>query len=197
MLGQLVTVEIEASGGTVSGAANFIESYSHLFHLLKVSELGTIRDFDFLSAEVALDAAAENLLLAIEDFTTYSNCLEEAFTTLPVYKNTDFNPMYKKIATFDYENLIARKKLDPWRMGKVSTYLARGDVKGLFRHFVTEMKAIHVLLKKVRVNVSQELKPEMEDLRAMYQKYSVLMDMGYYSSLVFQEVKIGHAAETR
>jgi hypothetical protein len=74
-------------------------------------------------------------------------------------------------------------------MDKVAFFLKKGDIKGFFYESVNRMEELRIILSAIDGDIKNSIVPDIETLRSLYQKYSELMTMGYYSSLVFFGVK--------
>jgi hypothetical protein len=164
----------------VEGSSNFLQSYSQIFILLNESELGTTVGFDFSKAENAINMALKKLIKAKECFLQYTQCIERSGIS---------EESKSKLIGFDYYEITEKRDLNPCIMEKVSFYLSKGDVAGFFNKLVIDMEIMSLTLQKVKQIIQKNTIPDIEDLRTLYQKYSEVMQMGYYSSLVFKEIK--------
>lgn len=171
----------KSSEGVVDGASNFLQSYSHFFLLLNESELSTKSGFDFKKAETAVGLSIEKIVESKKYFSIYVECLENNTQIAAESKN--------EFVSFDYSSIVEKRNLNPYIMEQVSSYLSQGDIHGLFFNCTTNMEEIINLLAIVNESIKKSEIPDIEVLRTLHQKYTELMNIGYYSSLVFSAIK--------
>lgn len=164
----------------VDGASAFLQSYANILLLLNESELSSKYGFNFSSSGAIVDLALTKLSEAKKNHLGYLQCLEQI---------TISKDYIDALIGFDYKALVEKRNLDPYVMGKVTVFLKKGDIKGFFYDSVNRMEELRIILLAIDGNIKNSIIPDMETLRSLYQKYSELMTMGYYSSLVFLGVK--------
>ena len=163
-----------------NGAANFLQSYSNILILLNESELSEAVGFNFYIARTAANKALISL--------KYSR--EQYMQALLVMKSANFeSSAIQKLQEFDYDKLVEYRQLNPCIMNRVSGFLSKGDLAGLFEKALKDMDATIDNLSPIRNCLQQDIIPDLEDLRKLYQQYSDFMTFGYYCSLVFSEIK--------
>lgn len=163
----------------VDGAANFLDSYSYFLRLLKESEISP-GQMDNQKASELIDSLAPYLEASKENYAA-------AFSLM---KGLSINPdKLQALETFDYAGLAAKRRLHSDSMSQVAAFLVKGDVKGIYGKIIDDLDRISKGIKAVREDIKNNISPGIEDLRALYQQYSDLMQFGYYSSLVFAEIK--------
>jgi hypothetical protein len=177
----------EKSTGIVSsddvimeGASAFLQSYANILLLLNESELSSKYGFNFSSSGAIVDLALAKLSEAKKNHLSYLQCLE---------KITISKDYIDALVNFDYKALVEKRNLDPCVMDKVAFFLKKGDIKGFFYESVNRMEELRIILSAIDGDIKNSIVPDIETLRSLYQKYSELMTMGYYSSLVFFGVK--------
>lgn len=164
----------------IDGASSFLKSYSDILLLLNESEIGLRDGFNLYQAQQLLDSAHGKLVFAKEN---YSRALD-------LIKGTQFEEaVLEKLKTFNYAGLTAARKLHPAAMKRVASFLSVGNVRGVYKKLVKDMEDILYRLREVREDCQKDILPGMEDLRTIFQEYSDVMLYGYYSSLVFSEIK--------
>lgn len=164
----------------VEGASDFLQSYSQILLFLNESELSSKTGFNFSKAGAIADTALIKLIEAKKNYSGYLQCLEQTVIS---------KEYIDCLIVFDYNALVEKRNLAPCVMDKVVFFLKKGDVKGLFYEYVNRMEELRVILEIVAGSIKNSIIPDIEILRSLYQKYSELMTMGYYSSLVFSALK--------
>jgi hypothetical protein len=164
----------------VDGASAFLQSYAQVLLLLNESELSSKYGFNFSSSGAIVDLALTKLIEAKKNHLSYLQCLEQ-ITISKEYINA--------LVNFDYKVLVEKRNLAPYVMGKISAFLKKGDIRGFFYESVNRMEELRGILITIDGNIKNSIIPDMETLRSLYQKYSELMTMGYYSSIIFSELK--------
>ncbi|NIM18019.1 MAG: hypothetical protein GTO45_38990 [Candidatus Aminicenantes bacterium] len=163
----------------VDGAANFLDSYSYFLRLLKESEISQ-GQMDYQKANKLIDVLAPYLEASKANYST-------AFSLM---KGLNLNPdKLQTLETFDYAGLVARRRLHSDVMNQVAAFLVKGDVKGLYGKMIDDLDRLLKGIEEVREDIKNHISPGIEGLRTLYQQYSDLMQFGYYSSLVFAEIK--------
>lgn len=169
----------KANDSIIDGAADFLHSYSQVLLLLKESEKSLKSGFNFSSAQSVLAIAIEKLTSSKDNYALVVNQM----------KKTSFNKTaLQKLLGFDFEKLIEQRKLHPDIMNKVAFYLSKGDILGLYEKMVTDLGDMLDSLTVINNFTRENIPPDIEDLRALFQNYSDFMLMGYYTSLVFDEI---------
>jgi hypothetical protein len=163
----------------VDGAANFLDSYSYFLRLLKESEI----------SQGQMDCQKANEL--IEVLVPYLEASKANYAAaFSLMKGLSINPdKLQTLETFDYAGLAAGRGLHSDGMNQVAAFLVKGDVRGIYGKMIDDLDRISKGIKAVRGDIKNNISPGMEDLRSLYQQYSGLMQFGYYSSLVFAEIK--------
>jgi hypothetical protein len=164
----------------VDGASAFLQSYAQVLLLLNESELSSKYGFNFSSSGTIVDLALAKLSEAKKNYSGYLQCLEQTVIS---------KDYIDCLIGIDYNALVEKRNLDPCMMAKVAFFLKKGDIKGLFYEYVNRLEELRVILEIVSGSIKNSIIPDMEGLRSLYQKYSELMTMGYYSSIVFSELK--------
>lgn len=163
----------------VDGAANFLDSYSYFLRLLKESEISP-EQMDYQKADQLIDVLVPYLEASKANYAT-------AFSLM---KGLSINPdKLQRLETFDYAGLAAKRRLHSDGMNQVAAFLGKGDVNGIYGKIIDDLDRILKRIKAVRGDIKNNISPGMEDLRILYQQYSDLMEFGYYSSLVFAEIR--------
>jgi hypothetical protein len=163
----------------VDGAANFLDSYSCFLRLLKESEISR-GPIDYQKAKELIDSLAPYLEAAKENYAA-------AFSLM---KGSSLDPAkLQTLETFDYDGFAAGRRLHSDGMNQVAAFLVKGDIKGVYRKIIDDLGGLLKGIGAVREGIKNHTSPGMEDLRTLYQQYSDLMQFGYYSSLVFAEIK--------
>lgn len=164
----------------VDGASSILLSYSNFILLINESELSSKYGFNFKKALDIIDNTTEKLSVAREIY----------FIVMIQYKqNTIDIPELHKLKEFNYDALVQERKLHASVMDKVRLFLEAGDLVGFFEKIVEDTNKIIVLLKSLRQKIQSNTIPDIEELRILYQQFSDYMLFGYYSSLVFSELK--------
>lgn len=167
-------------GLIIEGASSFLQSHSDIFLLLKESEMGLKSGFNFSQAQLATDSALAQLKISKENYTIVADVLKNA-----VYSK---ETLYQ-LKTFNYEGLATTRNLNPRIMKRVAEYLIRGDVGGIYQAYVNDMNVMQKNLEGIHENLARNQQPGMEVLRTLFQEYMDFMNFGYYTSLVFDNLK--------
>lgn len=169
----------DANDLIVEGASNFLQSYSQFFLLLNESELSAKSEIDSLKAEALVLAALNKIKKSKEYYASAFQCGE----------NTSYNlTTIESLKNFDYDGLVALRKLNPCIMENVSGFLSKGDLTGFYNKVFSDMDKIIVKLSFVHDVVGKGSMPGIEVLRELYQDFNDFMTLGYYSSIVFSEI---------
>jgi hypothetical protein len=170
----------KATQSITNGAANFLQSYANILILLNESELSEQVGFNFTTARTAVNKALKSLISSREQYMqTFLEMRQVNFESSAI----------QKLKEFDYNNLVENRQLNPCVMNRVSWFLGKGDLVGLFEKVVKDLDDTIINLSVVRSCLQQDIIPDLEDLRRLYQQYSDFMTFGYYCSLVFSEIK--------
>ncbi len=163
----------------VDGASNFLNSYSYFLRLLRESEIS--------QGQINNQKATE----LIELITSYLESSEENYSTsFSLMNGLILNPdTLQKLKTFDYSGLVSSRNLNSCVMTRVSFLLKKGNVKGLYGKMIFDLNRLLKSVSGIREDIKNHISPGIEDLRTIYQQYSDFMQFGYYSSLVFAEIK--------
>lgn len=170
----------ESGSLIIDGASNFLQSYANILMLLNESELSSTIGFDFAVARSAVDTAAIKL----------KNSREKYLQALLLMKQATYSSSFiQGLKDFHYDKFAEEHHLNPCIMQRVSTYLSKGDVIGVYENVIKDLDVLQDKLAIIRAFIHSNEVPELEDLRALYQHYSDFMAFGYYCSLVFYEIK--------
>lgn len=164
----------------VEGASNFLQSYSQIFLLLNESELSSNNGFDFLKAKTAVDLALTKIIESKKYYSSALQCDENEVNNLPIIE---------KLKIFDYDRLIASRQLNPCVMEKITYFLLKGDLAGMYDKIIKDLENMTACLLPIKESIENNIIPDIENLRSLYQKYSDFMLLGYYSSLIFYEIR--------
>jgi hypothetical protein len=172
--------ESQAESFIIDGASYFLQSQADIFLLLNESEIGLKHGFNLEQAMLLVDSAMTKLQLSMENYRQAHKLFEA----------TVINEEWKqKLKTFDYAQLTAERHLYKEVMMRVAAFLGKGNVTGLYRQMVNHLGKISRTLGKLQKIIREGNLPGMESLRTLYQQYTDFMLAGYYTSLVFSEVK--------
>jgi len=174
-------VKNQVEGFIIDGASGFLKSYSDILLLLNESEIGLREGFNIAQAQQLIESALNKLVTSKENYSRACDLIKEA----------EFNQAWlQRLKAFDFAGLTVGRNLHPTMMRRVDSLLSTSGVAGVYQKIVTDLKDIIYGLQQMRENCQKNMLPGMEDLRTLYQNYSDFMLFGYYSSLVFNEVKI-------
>lgn len=170
----------ETDSQIVSGASAFLQAYSQYIMLLNESEKGSIFNFNYTNAQQIIGVCKANLVISREKFNQVVYLVGEI-----KFEQDALNKMIE----FDYDDLARRRNLHIDVLHKVSDFLSKGDIKGLYAQMVLYLDAMIEASSSLESAVKSSMNLDLESLRALYQKFSDFMLFGYYSSLVFYEVR--------
>jgi hypothetical protein len=179
---------LKAAGGNVSqvesfiidGASYFLQSQADIFLLLNESEIGLKNGFNLEQALPLVDSALVKLTASGENYAQALSLIRAAGLA---------ESWQQKLKTLDYQRLIEVRHLYPEVMKRVAAFLVKGDAVGLYQQMVDNLGEMSANLGKLQESMQKGNLPGMESLRDLYQQYADFMLVGYYASLVFNEVK--------
>jgi hypothetical protein len=167
------------SGLTVESASLFLRSNAATIMLLNEVETGYEGEFDFAAA---LKLAGSAISKLEEVKTTYEK-ITEIFRTAPYAQ-----VLIHKLATFDYEGFADTNNLNKEIMGKVASYLSRGDLLGLCEKKLEYLRDILSLYYTIRDRLSSRTKPPIGAFWSLLNQYSNALLFGNYVTLVFSSI---------
>jgi hypothetical protein len=164
----------------INAASSFLHSYSNVLLLLQESELNTAIGFNFSRTKPAVETALNNLKYSRKEYARVLEIMKTACID---------SSAVERLKDFDYGRFTSARRLNPCIMNIVSGFLSKGDLVGLFEKVVKDLDDTIINLSTIRNCLQQDIIPDLEDLRRLYQQYSDFMTFGYYCSLVFSEIK--------
>lgn len=163
----------------VTGAGYFLASGSEFQALLNRIELAETNGCDYKEWAQICTAAAANMEKAAAQYLV----LKQRILTTPYNKE-----MINRLSTFDYDLFETGNRLNPDIFADVRTYLANGDVRGIFERMLSSTAKILAALARVKTAVDAGIIPELTVLWRLNQEYTEAMLFGQYAAEVFYQI---------
>jgi hypothetical protein len=162
------------------GGSYFFKSAGHINHFFSLVESSEVTDPDYMEMQKNLNAAIFYL--------------EQARTTYLQLKNqaaaTPYNQaVISKLLNFDYDSFQQENDLFPVIFEKVKSFLAVGNVTGVYNEFHSYTGEILDLLYLIKKDIDTEVFPNLTTLWSVNQKYSEFKIFGQYVARVFYSIK--------
>jgi hypothetical protein len=159
------------------GASNFMQSFSSFYLLLNESELNSNSSE---KSTIYIENTINKLIASKENLSQFLSLLKEG---------TIDPDTIQKLKSFNYESLVAMKKLHPVVMDRVKYFLTEGNLNGFLEEIISDLDIIINNSINIQNIMRNKSIPNLDDLRELFQKFSDCMLLGYYSSLVFSDIK--------
>jgi hypothetical protein len=159
----------------VAGASNFLESNSEALLLLKEYEISTNENFNSTNAFIRTESALKKLEESKKNFSE----------ALKIAGECEYESTYReKLINYNYDSYITEKCLNDEIANRVTYYLKRCDVVGLYRKNIETIDEIIELLKIIRDSLGNNEKPEISTFWTLMQKFSNAALFGNYSTVL-------------
>ena len=160
----------------ITGAANFLQSYSSFLLLLSHAELGVN---DLQIGKKYLETAIESLEDAINIYEELKQKAESSENKQSTIEDL------KKI---DYDSLKKKNRLIETIFKSVRGYLEKGEIPETYKIMLAECNTILKTLKILHEQMNKGIFPEKSKLWDINHSYSESMFFGEYVARVFNEI---------
>ena len=160
----------------IEGAGYFLNSHADMLKFLNRVEMSQLSGPDYPELQDILDSAIKNMENAAE---TYKILISTA-------KETPYNPgVIAKLATFDYQGYRQKNEMNVEIFSRITAYLIKGDVTGVYILLKSDMDHIIKKLHNVKRKIDGNIFPDISTLWRVNDKYSESLLSGQYISEVF------------
>ena len=167
----------------VDGASNMLRAYSLFILIINESEISLKGNFNFLKTKAIIEDTIDILNSSKAKYTKFLSLIEEMQISNIYYEELE------KLKKFEYDNMTSSRNLHPLIMERVKHYLQEGNLIYFFEKISKDIEDIEKRLNQIKYSVQNNIIPDKEILRSLYQNYTDCMLFGYYASLVFSEIK--------
>lgn len=167
------------SNNVAQGAGYFLDSYANTLLFMKKTELSGFYGTNYDELGKILDNAMESMKMAIE---AYANLKQAA-------DRTPYNPIViDALKSYNYTSLQEASGLDAAVYSEVKTYLAIGDIRGVYGKMLSDTKKILSLLTTVKASIDEGQFPGLTDVWNLNQAFSRTLLFGQYVAQVFNDL---------
>jgi hypothetical protein len=162
------------------GGGHFFKSAGHINHFFSLVESSEVTGPDYMGMQKSLNRAIFYL--------------EQARTTYLQLKNqaakTPYNQeVISELLNFDYDSFQQENDFFLVIFEKVKSFLAVGNVTGIYNEFHSYTDEILDLLYLIKKDIDIEIFPNLATLWSVNQKYSDFKLFGQYVARVFYSIK--------
>lgn len=163
----------------ITAAGYFLKSQSELLQLLEKIELSDLTGADYTELQLFIDSTVVNMKDAETAYITLAQTADGA----------GYNPEpLTTLANFDYASFRETKNLNISIFQQVETYLAAGDIRGVYHKMVTDTGRLLEMLNRIKTAVAAGTLPQMEDLWTVNEAFAEILLFGQYSARIFYEI---------
>lgn len=106
-----------------------------------------------------------------------------------ILTNTPYIPeMIERLSTFDYDGYQKKNNLNPGVFAEVKTYLAGGDVRGIFDRMLDTTTKILAALAKIKAAIDAGIIPGLPTLWRLNDEFAETLLFGQYAAEIFYEI---------
>lgn len=163
----------------LAGAGNFLDSYSEILKLFQRIELAKLAPLEFDKLRIYVD----NAVLKMENARDAYMRLNEKST-----KASYDLKIINRLFIFDFANFKNQRGLNAERLSEVSTFLSKGDVRGVYHRVLTDVEQLLHILYRVKNTIDSGRVPEVRILWNLNQLYSRTIMFGQYVANVFYKI---------
>lgn len=162
----------------IDGGGYFLKAYSDALIVLQRIECWDTLKPDYNELSSALSSAIENMRNAREAYSRLKLAAD----------NTPYNPVFVgKLISFDYNEFRESRALEGNSFNIAKSYLAAGNVRGIFTHLLSGTEQILHLLKDIKTSVDAGKFPDLASLWRVNRLFSETMLTGQYAAEIFYE----------
>ncbi len=165
----------------IEGAVNFFKSYSNILLLINEIEATDMENIDYIATQAYANKGIANIESARQ---AYIDLTREA-DLLP-YKQD----VISKLKKFDYTDFLVKNDLNGTALTNVKSYLAKGDVKGIYHKILSDFDDILLLLYSVKERIDTKKAPDITELWKLNHSYSTCLLFGQYATQVFKAAQL-------
>ncbi len=162
----------------VDSASLLLQSTSEAYLFMNEVELAEVRGLDF-------DAAQHRIQLAMGKLVQAREAMERVIQ-LTLAGGVP-GERRRTLSGFDYANMADQYSLNGEIMGKVTSFLIRGDVVGLYRQHVDNLRTIETLLLYLDGEIGQGRRPENDRMWPVLRLYNETLLLANYATMVFYQ----------
>ena len=163
-----------AGGGYYLSACSDIQKFLYLYEIQDENALS----IDYNEMNNLLENAMDKMTHSLE---TYDQLIKKA-------EVTPYNETFTaKLMAFDYTGYINENDLNSVVFQRLSEYLKRGDITGLFKLVYSDLTNIKDMLYSIKEDVKFKKRPGISIIRKLNESCSTLSLLGSYASRIFYE----------
>lgn len=164
---------------TIEAAGYFLKGFSDILALSDRIEMSDLTGIDYPEARLLADRAIFNL----------GNAREKYLALNQIAANTPYNPvLITNLHAFDFKEFGNNQLLGGKQFERVTSFLKRGDIRGIFEKVISDMEHILEKLERVGVAVNSLALPEMSDIWELNRLCSEFMLFGQFSARIFYRI---------
>lgn len=171
--------EREIKAGVIDSAGHFLESYANFLNLLSKIERTEPGRVDYNDLSGAVDSCISEMENA-RDF--YLDLTKKAGIT-PYNKD-----VIKKLRKFDYAACQAKHELHPIVFEQTAGFLRSGDIRGLYKQLLFNVKDILSRLAHVKKEIKENRFPGIANLWKLNSLFSESLIFGQYTAMIFDKI---------
>ena len=163
----------------IEGAGYFLDAYSDTLLFLNKIELAELDGVDYTELSLILTRAIDTMTDAR---TTYVNLAQKA-------DQTPYNqPIITGLMNFNYTDFQQENALNSIIFDRVTGYLKKGDIRGIYHHLLLDIEDILDLLIGIKAEVDSHLFPGISNTWQLNHTSSQSLVFGQYVSMVFHAI---------
>lgn len=166
-------------GYVMEGAGYFLKSQSDAFLLLNKIELSDLNGVNYTE----LKQLVSSTVSAMENAKAKYAALIQTADTTP-YRLS----IIDRLPTFDYYSFQQSRGLNSVIFNETATYLAAGDVRGLYRKLLSDTQGILDKLNFIKSCVDAGTLPATSYLWRLNQTYAETFLFGQYTAEIFYDI---------
>ncbi len=163
----------------VVGASNFLSSHATFSLFLAEYEKSSNQPADLEKMHSHL-AETIALLEISKDF--YIRAREIGARIGYIEKKTGW------FRAYNYENIIVNHSLKPEIALQVKSFLATGDILGVYQKNISNIDNLIERLTKIQLGIAKKVKPKVEIIWKIMEEYSDTLKFGTYSTIMGKTV---------
>jgi hypothetical protein len=163
----------------VEGAGHYLNANKQIQELLNLVELQDLRGIDFNELRQTVDSALYHVNRAEE---TYRQLIRKAEIT--PYKES----VIAKLKAFDYSSFMQQNGLNAALFKEVESYLANGDITGIYKQSHSRFLDIIDMLNKIKEDTAGDKMPDLSIFRRLNETCAEVSLFGSYTARVFHTI---------
>lgn len=163
----------------VEGAGYFLDSYSYTLQFMRKVELAENQEMNYPELRHLLESSLVNMQKARD---TYKLLKETADIT-------PYNPeVIEALKNFNYDLYCEINRLNKEIFNGVKCYLIKGQITEIYGKLMADMGIMVNLLQAVKINIDNNLFPQVKAVRKLNQSYSTSLLFGQYVADIFADL---------